>query len=48
MVLVCPVVLSDNVTKESRNFIGGTNLKTRQHTAKFDGHRHCDNEDIVV
>ena len=46
MVLVCNRILQDHVTKRSCNFMG--RISFTHQSAKFDGHRYCNNGDIMV
>ena len=46
MIFVCDVTLQDHVIKGSCDFIDGDLLASR-HPAKFGGHRHCCNGDIL-
>ena len=47
MVLVCNMILQDNLTEKSSNY-GSESLKLSQDRAKFAERRHCDSEDIMV
>ena len=47
MVLVCNMILQDNLTEKLTNY-GSESLKLSQDRAKFAERRHCDSEDIMV
>ena len=47
MVLVCNMILQDNLTEKLSNY-GSESLKLSQDRAKFAERRHCDSEDIMV
>ena len=47
MFLICHLILQDQVSKKSRNLIGGSPFKISHHPTKFGCHRPCDNVDIM-
>ena len=46
MVLICYMILQDQVKKASSNFVWEP-LKASQHPAKFGGHKDCGSRDIM-
>ena len=48
MILAYHVILEDHLIKRVVGLYGLEPMKVRCHPIKFDGHRHCGTEDIVI